>query len=83
MNDYALVGGRVDHIAKDIVPNASWVDEDVFYTRLNRCCRKIKGDDSVGFLDIIYSIVSKWGVFCDVLRTWEWHFWFGFGSGIR
>ena len=52
MNDYALVGGWVDQVAKDIVPNASRVDEDVFYTRLNRCCREIKGDDSVGFLDV-------------------------------
>ena len=53
VNDYALVGGWVNHVAENIVPNACWVDEDVFYTRLNRCCREIKGDDSVGFLDVI------------------------------
>ena len=83
MNDYALVGGRVDHIAKDIVPNASWVDSDVFYVRLNSRCGEITSDDSVGFLDVVQTVVCKWCVLCDVLGTWEWYFWLGFGGGIR
>ena len=83
VNDYALVGGWVNHVAENVVPNACRVNSDVFYARLNSGCGEIKCDDSVGFLDVIYSIVSKWGVLGDVLRTWEWYFWLGFGGGIR
>ena len=83
VNDYAFVGGWVDYITENVVPNACRVDGYVFYTRLNSGSGEIKCDDSVGFLDVIYSIVCERRVFCDVLRTWEWYFRFGFGGGIR
>ena len=53
VNDYALVGGWVNHVAENVVPNACWVNSDVFYARLNSGCCKVTGDDSVGFLDVI------------------------------
>ena len=83
VNDYALIGGWVNHVAENVVPNACRVDSDVFYARLNSGCSKITGDDTVGFLDVVQAIVREWSVFGDVLRAWEWYFWFGFGSGIR
>ena len=77
VNDYALVGGWVNHVAENVVPNTCWVDGDVFYARLNSGCCKVTGDDSVGFLYIIYSIVFEWGVLGDILRAREWYFWLG------
>ena len=53
VNDYALVGGWVNRITKKVVPDARWVEDYVFYTRLNSGCVEITSDDSVGFLDVI------------------------------
>ena len=83
VNDNAFVGGWVNHVAENVVPNTCRVNSDVFYARLDGSCSEVASDDSVGFLDVIYSIVCERGVLGDILRTWEWYFWFGFGSGIR
>ena len=83
VNDYALVCGWVNHVAENVVPNACRIDSDVFYTRLNSGSGEIKCDDSIGFLDLVQTVVCKWCVLGDILRTGEWHFWFGFGSGVR
>ena len=83
VNDYALVGGWVNHIAENVVPNTCRVNSDVFYARLDGSCSEVASDDAIGFLYIIYSIVFEWGVLGDILRAREWYFWFGFGGGIR
>ena len=56
VNDYALVGGWVNHVAENVVPNTCWVDGDVFYARLNSGCGEIKCDESTsaGFYYPVY-----------------------------
>ena len=83
VNDYALIGGWVNSITENVVPNACWVDEDVFYTRLDGSCSEVASDDAIGFLNVIESIVREWRILGDVLGTRKWYFWLGFGSGIR